>query len=176
MTRSFQCPRKISIIFLNYFQDLLRVLSDLLERKIDDNQDKYFLGSHEALLCIHTVLSILSGQGASLTMDPQKFYNHLDRVIDDLKPTAAHEGNNDMTYELASKVLREAFINRRKKISKLVLLQAIKHVGIASLFGGANHLIEFLKECIQTHPTSIGKYFFIWQCFAFTAKKYETFP
>ena len=108
-------------------------------------------------MCIHTVLSILSGQGESLTMDPQKFYNHLDRVIDDLKPTSAHEGNNDMTYELASKVLREAFINRRKKISKLVLLQAIKHVGIASLFGGANHLIEFLKECIQTHPTSIGK-------------------
>ena len=147
----------MSIVFLTYFQDLLRVLSDLLERKIDDNQDKYFLGSHEALLCIHTVLSILSGQGASLTMDPQKFYNHLDRVIDDLKPTSAHEGNNDMTYELAAKVLREAFINRRKKISKLVLLQAIKHVGIASLFGGANHLIEFLKECIQTHPTSIGK-------------------
>jgi len=145
------------LMSIDYFQDLLRVLSDLLERKIDDNQDKYFLGSHEALLCIHTVLSILSGQGASLTMDPQKFYNHLDRVIDDLKPTSAHEGNNDMTYELASKVLREAFINRRKKISKLVLLQAIKHVGIASLFGGANHLIEFLKECIQTHPTSIGE-------------------
>ena len=135
------------------FQDLLSVLSDLLERKIDDNPDKYFLGTHEALLCIHTVLSILSGQGASLTMDPQRFYNHLDRVIDELKPTYVNE--ND-TYDLASKVLREAFINRRKKISRLVLLQAIKHVGIVSLFGGANHLIDFLKECIQVRELMSG--------------------
>ena len=51
-------------------------------------KSKYFLGNHEALLCIHTVLSILTGQGASLTLDPQRFYNHLGRVIADLKPTS----------------------------------------------------------------------------------------
>ena len=136
------------------FQDLLVVLSDLLERKIDENQEKYFLGNHEALLCIHTVLSILSGQGASLTLDPQRFYQHLDRVIEDLKPTSVDE---TVTYDLASTVLREAFINRRKKISKLVLMQAIKHAGIASLLGGANYLVPFLKECIHIQPTSIGE-------------------
>ena len=79
---------------------------------------------------------------------------HIHRVIADLKPTTRNENS---TYELASKVLREAFVIRRKKISKLVLLQAIKHVGIASLNGGAKHLVPFVKECIQVHPTSIGE-------------------
>ena len=123
------------------FQDLLSVLSDLLDRKIEDNQSRYFLGNHEALLCIHTVLSILTGQGSSLTLDPQRFYNHLERVIADLKPTSADQ---NATYFLASRVLREAFVIRRKKITKLVLLQAIKHVGIASLHGGSKPLVEFL--------------------------------
>ena len=64
----------------DFFQDLLRVLSDLLERKMDYDEDKNFLGSHESLLCIHTVLSILSGQGEALTLDPQKFYEFGQRV------------------------------------------------------------------------------------------------
>lgn len=63
----------------------------MLERKLDTNEDKYFLGSHESLLCIHTVLSIMSGQGESLTLDPQRFYNHLDRVMNDLKPSSSLE-------------------------------------------------------------------------------------
>ena len=66
-------------------QDLLRVLSDLLDRKMDYDEERNFLGSHESLLCIHTVLSILSGQGEALTLDPQKFYRHLDRIIAELK-------------------------------------------------------------------------------------------
>jgi len=142
------------LMSIDYFQDLLSVLSDLLDRKIEDNQSRYFLGNHEALLCIHTVLSILTGQGSSLTLDPQRFYNHLERVIADLKPTSTDQ---NATYFLASRVLREAFVIRRKKITKLVLLQAIKHVGIASLHGGSKPLVEFLKECIQIHPTSISE-------------------
>ena len=61
------------------------MLSDLLDRKMDYDEEKNFLGSHESLLCIHTVLSILSGQGEALTLDPQKFYRHLDRIIAELK-------------------------------------------------------------------------------------------
>ena len=48
-------------VYTFLFQDLLRVLSDLLDRKLEDGY-RYFLGNHESLLCIHTVLSILSGQ------------------------------------------------------------------------------------------------------------------
>ena len=73
------------LMSIDYFQDLLRVLSDLLERKMEYDEEKNFLGSHESLLCIHTVLSILSGQGEALTLDPQKFYRHLDRIISELK-------------------------------------------------------------------------------------------
>ena len=62
----------------------MRVLSNLLDRKMDSDEEKYFLGIHESLLCIHTVLSILSGQGETLTLDPHRFYNHLDRIIDAL--------------------------------------------------------------------------------------------
>ena len=65
------------------FQDLLGVLSSLLDRKLDDNQS-YFLGNHESLLCVHTVLSILSGQGEQLTIDPYRFYGHLERIIENL--------------------------------------------------------------------------------------------
>ena len=51
---------------------------------MDSDEEKYFLGIHESLLCIHTVLSILSGQGETLSLDPHRFYNHLDRIIDAL--------------------------------------------------------------------------------------------
>ena len=62
----------------------------------------------------------------------------------------------DSTYEVASKVLREAFINRRKKVSRNVLLQAIKRVGVTSMHGGAAILVNFLKDCIQIQPTSVS--------------------
>ena len=57
---------------------------------MDYDEEKNFLGSHESLLCIHTVLSILSGQGEALTLDPQKFYRHLDRIIAELKVSEVH--------------------------------------------------------------------------------------
>ena len=62
----------------------------------------------------------------------------------------------DSTYEVASKVLREAFINRRKKVSRNVLLQAVKRVGVTALHGGAAILVNFLKDCIQIQPTSVS--------------------
>jgi hypothetical protein len=58
-----------------------------LELKLGYDEEKYYLGNHESLLCIHTVLSILSGQGEALTMDPERFYNHLDRIIGELTPS-----------------------------------------------------------------------------------------
>ena len=60
----FTCYFRVLMMLFVYtflFQDLLRVLSDLLDRKLEDGY-RYFLGNHESLLCIHTVLSILSGQ------------------------------------------------------------------------------------------------------------------
>ena len=56
----FRVPMML-FVYTFLFQDLLRVLSDLLDRKLEDGY-RYFLGNHESLLCIHTVLSILSGQ------------------------------------------------------------------------------------------------------------------
>ena len=42
-------------------------------------------------------------------------------------------------------MLREAFIHRRKKVSRNVLLHAMKRVGVASLKGGAEYFAPFLK-------------------------------
>ena len=61
---------------------------------MDSDEEKYFLGNHESLLCIHTVLSILSGQGETLTLDPHRFYNHLDRIVDALNPDSEVKFNN----------------------------------------------------------------------------------
>lgn len=62
----------------------------------------------------------------------------------------------ESTYEVASKVLREAFIIRRKKVSKNVLLAAIKQIGVTSLQGGTEILVNFLKDCIQIQPGSVA--------------------
>ena len=37
-----------------------------------------------------------------------------------------------------------------------MLLQAVKRVGVASMVGGALHLVKFLLECIQIQPSSVG--------------------
>ena len=82
------------------------VLSELLDRKIEEDEEdeeNYFLGSHESLLCIHTVLSILSGQGETLTLDPHRFYNHLDRILEDLRPNL--DAGKVMNYGIIIRIL-----------------------------------------------------------------------
>lgn len=57
------------VINIEFFDDLLKVLQGIL--KNEKMQDRQFL------LCISTVLAVLDGQGAALTMDPTAFHQHL---------------------------------------------------------------------------------------------------
>ena len=46
---------------------------------MDSDDEKYFLGIHESLLCIHTVLSILSGafdESAAMGSGLNEFFDH----------------------------------------------------------------------------------------------------
>lgn len=127
------------LMSIDYFQDLLKVLNQLLE----DFQVK----NGEKLLCIQTVFAILSGQGEALTLDPSKFYEKVDEILSNL------EAKN---FDLAAAVCTQAYIQRRKKISKSTLIKALKKVGVACLKSQeAGPLMEFLKECIKVQPTSV---------------------
>lgn len=57
------------VINVDFFEDLLKVLQGFL--KDNEMQERQFL------LCISTVLAVLDGQGAALTMDPTAFHQHL---------------------------------------------------------------------------------------------------
>ncbi|XP_050354984.1 nucleolar complex protein 3 homolog [Nymphalis io] len=57
------------VINLEYYSDLVAILSRMLR---DER-----VGAHEKLLCVNTVLSILSGAGDALNVDPAHFHAHL---------------------------------------------------------------------------------------------------
>lgn len=147
------------LMSVNYFADLLEVLSGLLDKTVGDG--RHFLGNREALLCIQTVLAILAGQGGQLTLDPHRFYNHLERVLGQLDLNADSWGDRgEPLFQLFGQVFRHAYITRRKKVSRHTLLQALKQVGVAALqqseVGGAAEYSLLLKECIAAHPPSVG--------------------
>ncbi|XP_045779458.1 nucleolar complex protein 3 homolog isoform X1 [Maniola jurtina] len=57
------------VINLEYYSDLVAILSRLLKDEL--------IGHRERLLCVRTVLAVLSGAGDVLNVDPVHFHNHL---------------------------------------------------------------------------------------------------
>ena len=131
------------LMSIDYFQDLLRNV-DVLLVAVDENK----LGQTEALLCIHTVFVILSGQGDQLTIDPATFYRRISHL--------ALEASADSDHAALLQVLQAAFILRRKKVTKSQLVDIWKRVTIRALNSspeGACHLLQFLNESANANPT-----------------------
>lgn len=56
-------------INVEFYHDLVKALDNLIE-----NEN---LGFKEKLCCVHTVFTILFYQGATIYLDPSRFYTHL---------------------------------------------------------------------------------------------------
>lgn len=55
-------------INVDFYHDLINVLDHLIENEA--------LGHKEQLCCVQTVFTILSYQGATINIDPIRFYTH----------------------------------------------------------------------------------------------------
>nr|XP_046233058.1 nucleolar complex protein 3 homolog [Scatophagus argus] len=89
------------LINLEFFDDLLNVLQNLIQSGDRTNQ--------ESLHCIQTVFTVLSGQGDVLNVDPLNFYSQLYKMLLRLNAGAS---NDDIIIVLQC---LDAMLTRRKK-------------------------------------------------------------
>lgn len=107
-------------INLDFFSDLVEVLNSIMETAE--------LGYREQLHCVHTVFTILSGQGEALNIDQLRFYGHLYRNL-----FVCDAGKNHDDFPIILRTLGEVLIKRRKNISQQRLMAFIKRITILSL-------------------------------------------
>ncbi|CAH0385163.1 unnamed protein product [Bemisia tabaci] len=109
-------------INLEYYQDIMKVLNDLIEEEDEGLQNR------EQLLCVLTVFKILSGQGEALDIQPLKFFSHLYASILEI-----HAGENIETLNLVMQCLEELLSTFRRKLTKEKLIAFTKRITTFSL-------------------------------------------
>ncbi|CAH1399034.1 unnamed protein product [Nezara viridula] len=137
------------------------------ERKIMSDSD---LKVKEQLNCVLTVFKILSGQGETLTIDPNKFYAHLYRNIYNID--AGVRGANS---QLLIECLEHVILGRRRKLSVARLLAFVKRMSVGSL-QNEHHtvlaLLNIVKHALQNNKaldilldldTSVGQGVYLYE-------------
>ncbi|XP_047537356.1 nucleolar complex protein 3 homolog [Vanessa atalanta] len=107
------------VINLEYYSDLVAILSRLL-------RDEH-VGAHEKLLCVNTVLSILSGAGDALNVDPAHFHAHLYHSL-----LSVHAGGTSGSARCALQALG-ALVARARSVPTAVLQALAKRLLSAAL-------------------------------------------
>ncbi|XP_014241260.1 nucleolar complex protein 3 homolog [Cimex lectularius] len=109
-------------INIEFYQDLVVVLHNLLA---NGN-----LNVKERLNSILTIFKILSGQGESLSIDPNKFYTHLYAIMLNVHLDNYKNENEQLLLQCLDLVI----LGRRKKLTFSRLLAFIKRLGTISLY------------------------------------------
>ncbi|XP_014278519.2 nucleolar complex protein 3 isoform X2 [Halyomorpha halys] len=128
-------------INIEFYQDIVTVLN----RIMSDSDLKV----KEQLNCVLTVFKILSGQGETLTIDPNKFYAHLYRNIYNVD--AGVRGANS---QLLIDCLEQVILGRRRKLTIARLLAFVKRMSVCSL-QNEHHtvlaLLNIVKHALQNN-------------------------
>ncbi|CAK9795003.1 Nucleolar complex protein 3 homolog [Anthophora plagiata] len=129
-------------INLDFYQDLVTVIDKLME---GGN-----LSLKDQLHCIQCVFTILSGQGSALNLDPYRFYAHLYKNL-----FSIHCGRTHSETEILIKVLSQALITRRKRITQNRLVAFIKRMAILTSQSQHNSALGIL--CIVKQSMQLGR-------------------
>lgn len=105
---------------MDYFVDIVNVLDNLLKEE--------WLVQRERLNCVLTVFVILGGVGEALNIDPTRFYVTVYKNL-----LGIHASNTHDNYEIILKVLNEALLKRRKKITNKRSIGFVKRIATLSL-------------------------------------------
>uniref|UniRef100_I3KSJ2 Nucleolar complex protein 3 homolog n=1 Tax=Oreochromis niloticus TaxID=8128 RepID=I3KSJ2_ORENI len=108
------------LINLEFFDDLLNVLQDLIQ-----SGD---LSNKETLHCIQTVFTILSGQGDVLNIDPLNFYSQLYKLLSRL-----HAGAPNDDAIIVLRCLDAMLTRRRKQVTLQRVMAFVKRLSTISL-------------------------------------------
>ncbi|XP_043601179.1 nucleolar complex protein 3 homolog isoform X1 [Bombus pyrosoma] len=126
-------------INLDFYQDLVTAIDKLME---EGN-----LNLKDQLHCIQCVFTILSGQGSALNLDPYRFYAHLYKNLLNI-----HCGKTHIEMEVLIKILVQALIHRRKRITQRRFVAFIKRIAILALQLQHNSVLGILgiiKQSMQ---------------------------
>ena len=126
-------------INLDFYQDLVTAIDKLME---EGN-----LNLKDQLHCIQCVFTILSGQGSALNLDPYRFYAHLYKNLLNI-----HCGKTHIEMEVLIKILVQALIHRRKRITQRRFIAFIKRIAILALQLQHNSVLGILgiiKQSMQ---------------------------
>nr|XP_023698100.1 nucleolar complex protein 3 homolog isoform X1 [Paramormyrops kingsleyae] len=121
------------LINLEFFDDLLTVLHNLIESKD--------LTYRECLHCIQTSFTILSGQGDVLNIDPLKFYTHLYKILLHL-----HAGATNDDVRIVLHCLESMLAKRRKQVTLQRALAFLKRMSTLSLHVLPNSTVGLLAS------------------------------
>lgn len=126
-------------INLDFYQDLVTAIDKLME---EGN-----LNLKDQLHCIQCVFTILSGQGSAVNLDPYRFYAHLYKNLLNI-----HCGKTHIEMEVLIKILLQALIHRRKRITQRRFVAFIKRIAILALQLQHNSILGILgiiKQSMQ---------------------------
>ncbi|XP_013776685.1 nucleolar complex protein 3 homolog [Limulus polyphemus] len=129
------------LINIEFFDDLVSCFSELIEKgELDGN---------EMLLCIHTVFTVLSGQGVALNIDPQRFYSYLYRtlLLVNAGKTAAH-------MPILFKCLDVMLLKRKKQLTHhrvLAFLKRLCTVSLQTSHEGTLGILAVVRTMMQSH-------------------------
>jgi nucleolar complex protein 3 len=129
------------LINVSFFDDLFAVMTDL----VDSGELKY----RESLHCIQTAFSLLSGLGASLNIDPMRFYSHLYRTLFHL-----HAGQSSVDLPIALQCLDILIGRRRRQVPPPRVLAFVKRLSTLALqmnCHGSLALLALIKNIMAEH-------------------------
>uniref|UniRef100_A0A669F182 Nucleolar complex protein 3 homolog n=1 Tax=Oreochromis niloticus TaxID=8128 RepID=A0A669F182_ORENI len=128
------------LINLEFFDDLLNVLQDLIQ-----SGD---LSNKETLHCIQTVFTILSGQGDVLNIDPLNFYSQLYKLLSRL-----HAGAPNDDAIIVLRCLDAMLTRRRKQVTLQRVMAFVKRLSTISLHVLPNATVGILAANRATIPS-----------------------
>ncbi|CAL7938464.1 unnamed protein product [Xylocopa violacea] len=126
-------------INLDFYQDLVTAI----DRRMEEGN----LSLRDQLYCIQCIFTILSGQGSALNIDPYRFYAHLYKNL-----LNVHCGRTHLEAEILIKILVQALIHRRKRITQSRLIAFIKRIATISLqlqHNSALGILGIIKQSMQ---------------------------
>ncbi|KAK9294565.1 hypothetical protein QLX08_010869 [Tetragonisca angustula] len=130
-------------INLDFYQDLVTAIDKLMEEGNINLKDQ--------LHCIQCVFTLLSGQGSALNLDPYRFYAHLYKTLLNI-----HCGKTHPEMEILIKILIQALIHRRKRVTQSRLVAFIKRIAILTLqlqHNSALGILGIIKQSMQLGKT-----------------------
>lgn len=132
------------LINIDFFDDVLNILFNLMKSEL--------LDTVQILNCNQTVFTILSGEGSTMEVDHQRFYNKLYQVMLDINLTTS-----DRTVIMLFKCLEIMIIRKRRQVSYNRILAYMKRCSTLSLQTNdptVLGLLAFLRRMFLDHPKS----------------------